>query len=125
MASSIRRKQELIEGTILVTISLVSKDAIDSALIEKFGDILINPSGYFGDPNDPSYPKFLVKAGDPIPFYTQQTIRNLFVNNTLSVVDLQKRADLWADKIVLDIQNEMIRLRSLVDSITLDATILV
>ena len=68
MTSTIRRKQELSKRSITVTISLESKDSADSALIEKYGDIQINPSGYFNDPNEVSYPKFLVEAGDIVYF---------------------------------------------------------
>jgi hypothetical protein len=123
MTSTIRRKQELSKRSITVTISLESKDSADSALIEKYGDIQINPSGYFNDPNEVSYPKFLVEAGDIVSFYTKGSITAIFIDNNLTLPDLQKRADLWADKIVLDIQNAMTALRALTDTTTLDTTI--
>lgn len=125
MASTIRRKQTLNGRSITVSISLDTKDAADSALIEKYGDIKINPSGHFGDPNDLTYPKFLVEAGDPVSFYKQGSIQGIFIDNTLDLADLQKRADLWGDQIVLNIQNAMIALRAYTDTTTLETTVVI
>ena len=125
MASTIRRKQSLNGRSISVSISLDTKDSADSALIEKYGDIKINPTGYFNDPNDLAYPKFLVEAGDPVSFYKQGFIQAIFIDNALTLADLQKRADLWGDKIILDIQNAMIALRAYTDTTTIDTTIVI
>lgn len=123
MASIIRRKQTPVSRVITVLIELVSKDASDDALIKKFGDIMINPSGSYGDPSDGTYPKFIVQAGNPVAFFTQQTITATFVNDTLDVLALQKQANLWGDAIVLDIQNKMIALRAFEDTSTIDTTV--
>jgi hypothetical protein len=125
MASSIQRTTKLIDGGISVEIRLVAKDAADDALIQKFGDIEINPSGQFGDPLDLTYPKFKVTAGDPVAFYTVGVVRALFQDDTLQLADLQKRAKLWGDAITLSIQNSMISLRALSDTSTGVSTIVI
>jgi hypothetical protein len=125
MSSTIQRQATLVDGGISLEIRLVAKDASDDALIQKFGDIKINPSGTFSDPLDLSYPKFNVQAGDAIDFYTTGTIRGLFVDDTLVLADLQKRAKLWGDKVCLDIQNAMIALRTLNDTTTGVSTIVI
>lgn len=125
MSSTIQRVVKLVDGGISVEIRLVAKDAADDALIQKFGDIEINPSGQFSDPLDLSYPKFNVVAGDPVPFYTVQVIRALFVDDTLALADLQKRAKLWGDKIALDIQNAITALRALNDTSTGVSTVVI
>jgi hypothetical protein len=125
MASSIQRKTVLVDRGVLVEITLVAKDAADDALIKKFGDIQINPSGEFNDPLDLSYPKFIVRAGEPVDFYTTQEIRALFVDDTLALADLQKRAKLWGDSIQLSIQNAIIALRTLNDTSTGTSTIVI
>ena len=118
MATQITREQVLSDRVITVKISLTSKDAQDDALIKKFGDIKINPSGTFADPNDSSYPAFRVEAGEPVLFFTNGEVKAVFANDALSTADLQKRADLWGDKIQLTIQNAMIDLRDLTDTTT-------
>jgi hypothetical protein len=125
MSSTIQRTTTLVDGGISVEIRLVAKDAADDALIQKFGDIKINPSGQFGDPLDSAYPKFNVIAGDPVEFYTVGAIRALFVNDTLTLDDLQKRAKLWGDAVALNIQNQIVALRILNDTSTGVSTIVV
>lgn len=123
MASIINRKQELINRSIKVTIELIQKDISDSALIKKFGDIVINPSGDFGDNNDSTYPKFNVQAGDPIKFFENGSITYTFEDSTLDIDALQKKAKLWGDSISLSIQNGLVSLRALNDSSTMDNNI--
>ena len=125
MASSIQRTTELVDGGVSVEIRLVAKDANDDALIQKFGDIKINPSGQFSDPLNTAYPAFIVQAGDPIEFYTVGTIRALFVDDTLALDALQRKAKLWGDQISLNIQNAMIALRALSDTSTGVSTIVI
>ena len=125
MASTIQRSVQLVDGGISVEIRLVAKDAADDALIQKFGDIEINPTGYFNDPLHTDYPKFFVQAGDPVQFYTVGAIRTLFIDDTLTLDALQKKAKLWGDKISLDIQNAMIALRALEDTSTGVSTIVI
>lgn len=123
MASTIRRKQTPVGRSILVEFTLIAKDAADTALIAKFGDITIDPSGDFNDPNDNTFPAFNVSAGDPVLFFTDQAIRATFVDDTLEWAALQRKAELWGDQISLNIQNAMTALRALDDDITLDTTI--
>lgn len=123
MATTITRAQTLSDRVITVKIFLASKDASDDALIKKFGDIKISPSGEFGDPNDIAYPKFRVDAGETVLFFTAGEVKAVFANDTLTPADLQKRADLWGDKIQLDIQNAMTALRALTDTTTSTNTI--
>jgi hypothetical protein len=119
MATQITRTQILTDRVITVTISLTAKDATDDALVKKFGDIQIMPSGYFNDPADSTYPQFMVNAGtEPIDFFTAGSIVATFANDTLALADLQRRALLWGNAIQLTIQNAMIALRALVDSTT-------
>ena len=123
MASTIQRTQQLRGRSILVSISLTAKDVADSALIQKFGDIIINPTGDFSDPNDNTYPPFYVNAGDPVSFYTDQVIRATFEDDKLGLAALQKQANLWGDAISLAIDNAMTALRALTDTTTLDSSI--
>ena len=123
MATTITREQVLSDRVITIKIFLASKDAGDDALIKKFGDIKINPSGEFGDPNSSAYPKFRVDAGEAVLFFTVGEVKAVFANDTLTTDDLQKRADLWGDKIQLDIQNAMTALRALTDTTTSTTTI--
>lgn len=123
MTSQITRTQTLVDRIVTITITLSAKDAADDSLIRTFGDIKISPSGIFNDPNDESYPSFRVDAGDDVLFFTVGEIKATFANDTLSLADLQKRADLWGDKIQLDIQNAMIRLRAFTDLTTSSATV--
>jgi hypothetical protein len=123
MATTITREQVLSDRVITVKIFLASKDAGDDALIKKFGDIKINPSGEFGDPNDAAYPQFRVDAGEAVLFFTVGEVKAVFANDTLTILDLQKRADLWGDKIQLDIQNAMTALRAFTDTTTSTTTI--
>jgi len=123
MASTIHRTQQLIGRTVIVQLALTAKDIGDSALIQKFGDIVINPSGDFIDPNDGTYPPFYVNAGNPVSFFTEQVIRATFEDDTLSLDALQKKANLWGDAIILAIQNAMVALRADTDSTTLDTTV--
>jgi len=123
MATQIIRQQTLTDRIITVKISLSAKDAGDDALIKKFGDIKINPSGDFGDPNDGTYPKFRVTAGDSVLFFSVGEIKAMFADDSLNILDLQKRADLWGDSIQLAIQNAMTALRALSDSTTSTTTV--
>lgn len=123
MTSTIKRVQSIDKRVVSVSIQLIAKDAADSLLIDKFGDILIDPSGEYSDPNDLSYPKFRVYAGDPVPFYTQQVVRAIFSDTTLTLEDLQRRANLWGDAITLKIQNAMIALRTKEDDVTTSTTV--
>lgn len=118
MATQITRTQTLTDRVITVKISLTSKDGADDALVKKFGDIKINPSGDFLDPNDGAYPKFRVVAGEAVSFFSMGEVKAVFADDALNILDLQKRADLWGDKIQLDIQNAMTALRALNDSTT-------
>lgn len=118
MATQITRTQVLSDRVITVKISLTSKDASDDALVKKFGDIKINVSGEFGDPNDSSYPRFRVEAGEAVLFFSNGEVKAVFANDALTSLDLQKRADLWGDKVQLDIQNAMTALRAMVDTTT-------
>ena len=123
MASTIHRVQKPIGRTIVVEISLTAKDVTDSGLIQKFGDIVINPTGDFSDPLDNTYPKFYVNAGNPVPFFTDQVIRATFEDDTLSLDALQKQANLWGDAISLAIQNALVALRAQTDTSTLDTSV--
>ena len=123
MASQILRTQTLVDRVITIKISLSAKDGTDDSLIKKFGDIKIVVSGTFCDPNDGTYPPFRVDAGDDVLFFTAGEIKTTFVNDTLLLADLQKRADLWGDAIQLDIQNKMIALRALSDTTTSSSTV--
>ena len=123
MATQLTRTQVLVDRVITVKFILSSKDAADDVLIRTFGDISISPTGTFNDPNDPTYPPFRVDAGDDVLFFTMGEIKTTFANDTLSLADLQKRADLWGDKIQLDIQNAMIALRAMTDTITSSTTV--
>lgn len=123
MASHIKREQWIEDGIVFVELILAAKDINDDARIRKYGDIKVNPSGIFNDPDDMSYPAFRVDAGSPIPFFTRGRIRATFVGDTLQPEDLQRRANLWGDKIMLDIQNALERLRILEDKATSDVTI--
>lgn len=118
MASTINRNQQLIGRSVIINITLTAKDVTDSALIQKFGDIIINPSGNFSDPNDNTYPPFYVNAGDPVPFFTNQVIRATFEDDLLDLAALQKKANLWGDAISLAIENALTALRALVDTTT-------
>ena len=119
MATQITRTQILTDRVITVTISLTAKDATDDALVKKFGDIQITPSGYFGDPSDSTYPSFMVNAGtEPVDFFTAGSVVATFANDTLAIADLQKRALLWGNAIQLAIQNAMIALRAMTDTTT-------
>jgi len=123
MASTIHRVQKPIGRTIVVEISLTAKDVTDSGKIQKFGDIVINPTGDFDDPNDNTYPKFYVNAGNPVSFFTDQVIRATFEDDTLSLDALQKQANLWGDAISLSIQNALVALRAQTDTSTLDTSV--
>jgi len=123
MASTIHRVQTLTSRTATITISLTAKDVTDSALIQKFGDIIINPSGDFSDPDDSAYPKFYVNAGNPVPFYTEGVIRATFDDEALDLAALQKQANLWGDAIVLAIENALTALRAAHDTTTSDTTV--
>jgi len=113
MASSINRNQEVVDGAVIVKITLISKDAGDSLLIQKFGDIVINPTGTFDDPADVTFPNFYVNAGEPVCFYHRQEIMAIFKDYKLSLPVLERQANLWGDAITLQIQNAMISLRAL------------
>ena len=123
MTSTIHRNQQIINRSIIVTIELAQKDIADSALVKKFGDIIVTPSGDFGDPNDSTYPKFNVQAGDPISFFQTGTIKCTFKVDTLDITALHIQAKLLGDAISLSIQNSLVRLRTLTDSSTMDTDI--
>jgi len=113
MASEFNRDQEIIDGAVIVKITLVSKDAGDSALVQKFGDIVINPTGEFNDPSDITFPQFYVNAGDPIYFFQRQEIMAIFKDSLLALPVLERQANLWGNNISTQIQNAMIALRAL------------
>lgn len=126
MASTIERIQTLVSRVITVKIILTAKDTGDSALISKFGDIMINPTGTFSDPAHVEYPSFYVNAGDPVPFFTVGQIQTTFQDDALSIAALQIKAKLWGDNISTQIQNSLIALRNPVintDSTTMDSPI--
>ena len=123
MAIEVERKQELIERTIQIVIELVSKDATDNALVDKFGDIIINVSGAFSDPTDSTFPAFYVNAGKPVSFFKAQKIQTIFEDDILTLPVLQRQATLWGNSIMLQIQNAMTALRALTDSTTMDTTV--
>lgn len=123
MAISVERKQALIGRTIQIVIELVSKDAGDNALIDKFGDIIINVSGSFNDPSDNTFPAFYVNAGKPVPFFKNNIIQTIFEDDILTLPVLQRQATLWGNSIMLQIQNSMTALRALTDSTTMDTTV--
>lgn len=116
MASAIEREQTLNNGIITVEIRLISIDASDDALIQKFGDIRVDPSGEFKDQNDPTFAPFRVEAGDPVYFFAARSIRCLFVGDALTMPFLQRRAKIWGDNIEREIQNQILNLRALVDT---------
>lgn len=116
MASAIEREQTLDNGIITIEIRLVSIDSSDDALVQKFGDITIDPSGEFKDTNDPSFAPFRVEAGDPVSFFSARSVRCLFVGDSLTMPFLQRRAKIWGDSIEREIQNQILNLRSLVDT---------
>lgn len=118
MTSQITREQVLGDRVATIKITLTAKDATDDALIKKFGDIKINPTGYFNDPDDVAYPAFYVDAGPPVSFFMVEEIKAMFANDVLHINDLQKRANLWGDKIQLDIENAMVTIRDFVDTTT-------
>ena len=118
MASTLNLTRNIENGIITVEISLAGKDAADDALIKRFGDILVTPSGQFSDPNDPSYPTFYVLAGDPLFFFKEGKVRAIFDDLKLTYADRAKRAKLWEDSVTLYIQNELIKLRALTDTTT-------
>jgi len=123
MASTITRVQTITDRVITVVISLTAKDGGDDALIKKFGDIIITPSGDFYDQHDSSYPKFRVIAGDPVAFFSIGQVQAVFADDTLNITDLEKRAGLWGDLIQLSIQNELTALRALTDTVTATTTV--
>jgi hypothetical protein len=123
MTSQITRKQTLINRVATVEFSLVAKDVTDDAIIKKFGDVIITPTGSFNDPNDLTYPAFYVNAGPCVPFFTVEHVQAQFVNDTLTLADIQRRANLWGDKIQLDIQNGIVAKRALHDTTTSTVTI--
>lgn len=118
MTSQITRAQNLTDRVATVKISLSAKDVGDDAAIKTFGDIKINPTGYFNDPDDDTYPQFYVDAGPAIPFFHIGEIKATFANDALNINDLQKRANLWGNKIQLDIQNAITTIRTLHDTTT-------
>jgi hypothetical protein len=123
MTSQITRKQTLIDRVATVAIFLTAKDAGDDAIIKKFGDVIINPTGSFSDPNDLTYPAFYVEAGPTVHFFTTGQVQAQFANDVLTLADIQRRANLWGDKIQLDIQNGIVALRALHDTTTSTTTV--
>ena len=123
MASQITRNQTLIGRMATVEILLVAKDVTDDSIIKKFGDVIINPTGNFSDPDDLSYPTFYVAAGPTVPFFTTGQVQAQFANDLLTLADLQRRANLWGDQIQLDIQNGIVVLRALTDTTTSTTTV--
>lgn len=126
MASTFNRSQQVIEGMVIVKFNLIAKDAADSALVDKFGDIMINPSGLFNDPVDPTFPQFLVQAGCLVPFFEQQEIKALFKSSILPIAVLERQANLWGNAIATALANAMIALRALgtvTDTTTMDVQV--
>lgn len=123
MASTLTRTQKVDEGVITVEILLSAKDATDDTLVRKFGDIIVNPSGTFSDPNDLAYPKFIVQAGEPIEFFDIQVVRAIFSDMSLTFADRARRAKLWGDAVQLQIQNQLTALRLLTDNVTQSTSI--
>ena len=123
MATSIVRNTEIRGRTIVVKFTLVAKEITDDNLYRKFGDIMIDVTGDFSDPNDLSYPKFYVNAGAQVPFFTNQEIIAHFEDEKLIFQDLSRRARLWGDAIQQQIQNKLLVLRSLPDTISGTVTI--
>ncbi len=123
MASIFNRSQQIIDGVVIVKFNLISKDAGDSALISKFGDIVIDPSGLFGDPSDLTFPQFLVQAGDPVPFFERQEIKAIFKSSPLPILVTERQANLWGNAIATRLANAMISLRGLgtgTDTVTMN-----
>ena len=123
MATSITRDTRVKGRTVIVEFTLVAKDSSDDVLYRKFGDIMLNVSGYFGDPNDLSFPKYWVEAGLPLGLFTSEKIVSHFEDATLTIEALQKRAKLWADNVQLQIQNGILSLRQANDTVSQTSTI--
>ena len=123
MSTVISRVGSLLGGTAQVKFMIITKDLTDAALVDKYGDIIINPTGFFNDPNDNAYPKFYVNAGDIIPFFTKTFITAQFEDSSLTIDEIQKKAKLWGDAVQTDIQNKIIALRALTDTTTGNATV--
>lgn len=83
----------------------------------------MNPSGTFLDPNDLTYPKFIVQAGEPIEFFDVQVVRAIFSDMSLTFADRSRRAKLWGDAIQLQIQNQLTAIRLLTDNVTQSTSI--
>jgi len=111
--TSIEVSQQLIGGTVTARVHAVSISGEDSALVRKYGGAIVDPSGYFGDPADPSYPQFYVNAGPALSFFDFGEVRALFFDGLLPIETLQRHAILWCDKIRSLIQDELVRLRNL------------
>jgi len=123
MATTFSRKSEILDGTVTVTFNLTAKDEADDALVRKYGDVIINVTGYFVDPADGTYPKFYVNAGDPIELFQAGTFTAHFEDSTMLISALQKRADLWGDNIQTQIQNGILALRAFTDTISGTTTV--
>ncbi len=111
--TSIEISQRLVGGTVTARVYALSISNADSALADKYGGVIIDPSGYFEDPADPYYPKFYVNAGPSISFFERGEVRALFYDNFLPIEILQKHAILWCNRVKDLIQNELKRLRDL------------
>ena len=106
------------DRTIIVTFRIVQKSIHDDALIQKWGDVMVQVTGKFGDPHDPTYPPFHVSAGPDVPFFQRQQFQAHFADPTLPIEMLQKRAMLWSNAVQLQIQNRMLLMRESQDNVS-------
>ena len=115
MPTSITREQKNVDGVVTEEFTLTAKGAEDDFLVRRFGDIVINPSGEFNDPLNPTI-KFRVDAGLPVPFFEVGKIVAVFDDHALGIAVSQQRAKIWGDKIQADLKASMAALRLSVDT---------
>lgn len=123
MAVQLQRKIELIGRSVFVSLTVLSKDTADAALLDKYGDIKVIPSGYFVDPNDQAYPKFYVNAGDPFLFFKNGGVKMVFEDDQLTIQTLLKNASLWANAIQTKVTNDLTSLRGITETTTGSTTV--
>jgi hypothetical protein len=112
VTSDVIREEKALDRAITVSFRLRVKNPVDDYLVHHFGDVVIDPSGLFHDPNDPSYIPFYVYAGDPVSFFTEGVISATFEDDNEEFELLVKHAEIWGNIIQARLIAAIIKLRS-------------
>ena len=121
MATIIQRDIFPEGGMIIASVSILSKDPNDDFLARKYGDVYINPSGSFADPQDATF-QFIVDSGNAIGILLSnlpdQKINATFNDETIDISIRLRQANLWSLSISNAIAAGITKLRTDQDSIS-------